>query len=65
MLIVTDSQRFHGTDFLENLNQEREAENLLEWEEVSLDRLTVAGILIEDDQEVNIKARLLSVKQSL
>lgn len=65
MLIVTDSQRFHGTDFLESLNQEREAENLLEWEEVGLDRLTVAGILVEDDQEVNIKARLLSVKQSL
>ena len=59
-LIVTDSQRFHGTDFLDSINCERSDRYKLHWEEKNLEQVEVSGILINDDQKINVKARLLS-----
>ena len=56
-IIVTDSQRFHGTDFLQQLKDTQS----YEWNERCLDQVQVSGILIQDDQKVNVKARLLSI----
>lgn len=60
-LIVTDSQRFHGTDFLDSINCERSDQYKLHWEEKNLEQVEVSGILINDDQKINVKARLLSI----
>ena len=62
-LIVTDTQRFHGTDFLVELNKEREKDGLfrLEWEEHVLNSVTASGVVIEEDQTYDAKTRLLSV----
>lgn len=61
-IIVTDSQRFHGTDFVPLLNQElaRVGRPLLNWEEREL-QVTTSGILIEEDQTYNVTARIISV----
>jgi len=58
-LIVTDSQRFHGTDFLKGIREEME--DHLSWEEVLLKNVTGSGILIEEDQTYDVKVRILRV----
>mmetsp|Transcript_14673 Transcript_14673/g.17076 ORF Transcript_14673/g.17076 Transcript_14673/m.17076 type:complete len:331 (-) Transcript_14673:239-1231(-) len=65
-LIVTDSQRFHGTDFLEDVNAELLQLGLgtsskLEWEYFNLENITGSGVLIEGDQTYNAKTRLVSI----
>jgi predicted nicotinamide N-methyase len=61
-IIVTDSQRFHGTDFTPLLNSELErvGRPLVEWEERDM-VVTTSGILIEEDQTYNVTARIISV----
>lgn len=64
LLIVTDSQRFHGTDFLKVLNSKNEGvktQNLLQWKEVLLKNITGSGVLIDEDQTYDIKARMLCI----
>ena len=62
-LVVTDSQRFLGTDFLRELNVSCRQENMdeLEWKEVILRNVTGSGILIDEDQTYDVKARMLCV----
>jgi len=62
-LIVTDSQRFHGTNFVKTLNSRLEEQGIapVEWQEVILYNITGSGIMIDDDQTYDIKARMLSV----
>jgi len=55
-LIITDSQKFHGTDFLNSLKEDYPN---LEWEDRILYNVTGSGILIEEDQTYDIKARIL------
>ena len=64
-LIVTDSQRFHGTDFLGYINERRREERktlpILHWEEQTLESVTGSGVVIEEDQTYDAKTRMLSV----
>lgn len=62
-LIVTDSQRFHGTDFLVKLNKEREKDGLeiFRWEHHILETVTGSGVLIEEDQTYDAETRMFSV----
>ena len=61
-IIVTDSQRFHGTDFTPLLNSELErvGRPLVKWEERDM-VVTTSGILIEEDQTYNVTARVISI----
>ncbi|GMI46067.1 hypothetical protein TrCOL_g2495 [Triparma columacea] len=64
-LIVTDSQRFHGTDFLVEMNarllvDNRQHENIL-WETERLTNITSSGILVPEDQVYDISVRYISV----
>ena len=62
-LIVTDSQRFHGTDFLPFVNKVREndGKEALNWEERVLENFTGSGMLIEGDQTYDVKIRMISL----
>ena len=60
-IVITDSQRFHGTDFLETINSQRSKNDWYMWKERNLEKVEVSGILIDDDQRINVKARLLSI----
>jgi SAM-dependent methyltransferase len=64
-LIVTDSQRFHGTNFVKTLNKNllEEQHNIepVEWQEAILTNVTGSGIMIKADQTYDVKARMLSV----
>ena len=61
-IIVTDSQRFHGTDFTQLLNPEldRVGRPLVEWEDREIS-VTTSGMLIEEDQTYNVTARVISI----
>jgi len=59
-LVVTDSQRFHGTDFLEDVNKDLSKIGIhLEWEYFMLGNVTGSGVLIEGDQTYDSKTRLV------
>lgn len=58
-VIVTDSQKFHGTDFLRGLNRKK-GWNLV-WEEYLMKNHTGSGLLVEGDQVYDVKARVLVV----
>lgn len=60
-LIVTDSQRFHGTDFLIALNQERNDASKLCWGYHVLSNVTGSGVAIDGDQTYDVKTRMLSI----
>ena len=67
-VIVTDSQRFHGPDFVPTLNSELErlggdwgGEVPLQWEERTLPSVTTSGMLVEEDQTYDVAVRILSV----
>mmetsp|Transcript_12481 Transcript_12481/g.25924 ORF Transcript_12481/g.25924 Transcript_12481/m.25924 type:complete len:355 (-) Transcript_12481:117-1181(-) len=62
-LIVTDSQRFHGTDFLPFVNAvlEKEGKPQIQWEEHKLEGFTGSGMLVEGDQTYDVTARMLSI----
>jgi len=61
-VIITDSQRFYGTDFAPLLNEELERVGRLtiEWEERDL-KVTTSGILVDEDQTYDVTARIISV----
>eukprot|EP00588_Corethron_pennatum_P008949 CAMPEP_0194275838 /NCGR_PEP_ID=MMETSP0169-20130528/8578_1 /TAXON_ID=218684 /ORGANISM="Corethron pennatum, Strain L29A3" /LENGTH=363 /DNA_ID=CAMNT_0039019403 /DNA_START=105 /DNA_END=1196 /DNA_ORIENTATION=+ len=63
-VLVTDSQRFHGTDFLEDVNSRRKGRpgrEPLAWSYTELVSVTASGVLIEEDQTYDIKVRYLDV----
>eukprot|EP00562_Extubocellulus_spinifer_P032885 CAMPEP_0178731708 /NCGR_PEP_ID=MMETSP0699-20121125/30180_1 /TAXON_ID=265572 /ORGANISM="Extubocellulus spinifer, Strain CCMP396" /LENGTH=361 /DNA_ID=CAMNT_0020383785 /DNA_START=1379 /DNA_END=2464 /DNA_ORIENTATION=- len=61
-VIITDSQRFYGTDFAPLLNEELErvGRSTIEWEERDL-KVTTSGILVDEDQTYDVTARIISV----
>ena len=60
-LLVTDSQRFHGTDFLEDVNVCLSGIGKeLEWDYFLLQNVTGSGVMIEGDQIYDAKTRLVS-----
>jgi len=61
-IVVTDSQNFHGTDFLGmvNAHDDRNGLALLEWDEEILVDFTGSGVMIDEDQHYNITVRTLS-----
>lgn len=62
-LIVTDSQRFAGTDFLPFVNKVMDnwGEPRLSWEETVMEGFTGSGMLIEGDQTYDVTVRILSI----
>lgn len=61
-LIVTDSQNFHGTDFLGMVNGHEDRVGLppLVWEVEVLANFTGSGVMIEEDQLYDVTVRTLS-----
>ncbi len=60
-LVVTDSQRFHGTDFLGDVNKDLSRIGIqLEWEYIMLGNITGSGVMIEGDQTYDAKTRLVT-----
>lgn len=63
-LIITDSQRFHGTDFLDgvNLRLEGKCEHVpLQWECIDLENFRGSGVMIDGDQTYDATTRMVSV----
>uniref|UniRef100_A0A7S4W6V0 Uncharacterized protein n=1 Tax=Ditylum brightwellii TaxID=49249 RepID=A0A7S4W6V0_9STRA len=64
-LVVTDSQRFHGTDFLQALNERLRSKDgkvkPLEWKECTLEQVTSSGVLVKEDQTYDVKTRMVSI----
>ena len=58
-ILVSDSQRFQGTDFLPALNAELGTEHV--WEERKLDNFTGSGVLLDEDQTYNVNARVVTI----
>lgn len=59
-LIVTDSQRFHGTDFVPSLNKALQGKYHLEWDEYELKGFRGSGIMIRNDQTYDVTTRMIS-----
>jgi hypothetical protein len=67
-VIITDSQRFHGTDFLEEAFELRELNamfkegnyELLRWETQKLESVCGSGVLIDEDQTYDVDVRMIS-----
>eukprot|EP00579_Thalassiosira_antarctica_P012296 CAMPEP_0201921626 /NCGR_PEP_ID=MMETSP0903-20130614/9899_1 /ASSEMBLY_ACC=CAM_ASM_000552 /TAXON_ID=420261 /ORGANISM="Thalassiosira antarctica, Strain CCMP982" /LENGTH=901 /DNA_ID=CAMNT_0048458619 /DNA_START=243 /DNA_END=2948 /DNA_ORIENTATION=+ len=67
-VIVTDSQQFHGTNFLVDVAKLRELNALFEeddweqlkWETQKLSQVCTSGVLIEEDQTYDVKIRMIS-----
>ena len=60
-LVVTDSQRFHGTDFLGDINEDLSSIGIeLKWEYFMLGNITGSGVMIEGDQTYDAKTRLVT-----
>jgi predicted nicotinamide N-methyase len=60
-LVITDSQRFHGTDFLADVNEQlSKIGKELQWDYFLLQNVTGSGVMIEGDQTYDAKTRLVS-----
>ena len=66
-VIVTDSQQFHGTNFLHfpdlhALNSLFEENNFesLEWKSYKLENVCGSGVLVDDDQTYDVDVRMIS-----
>lgn len=61
-IIITDSQRFAGTDFLPFVNtvMEKWGRPSLSWEETVVESFTGSGMLIEGDQTYDVTVRMIS-----
>jgi predicted nicotinamide N-methyase len=60
-LIVTDSQRFHGTDFLQDVNDRFQDRSPLEWQYYELQNIKGSGVMIDADQIYDSIVRMVSV----
>ncbi|KAL3782075.1 hypothetical protein ACHAW5_000696 [Stephanodiscus triporus] len=67
-VIITDSQQFHGTNFLEKVTELRELNAMfkesnfeqLRWETQKLESVQGSGVLIDEDQTYDVDARMIS-----
>jgi hypothetical protein len=57
-ILVSDSQRF--ADFVPQL-QRQLGDDSIEWEYRGLDSFTGSGVMIDDDQTYDVKARVLAI----
>lgn len=60
-LVVTDSQRFHGTDFLPDVNGCFSDRSPLEWQYFELQNIKGSGVMIDADQIYDSLTRMVSV----
>jgi len=66
-VIVTDSQKFHGTNFLEEVDDLKELNMLfqendweqLKWEKQKLEKVCGSGVLVDEDQIYDVETRML------
>jgi predicted nicotinamide N-methyase len=58
--IVTDSQRFHGTDFVPIVNKALQGKYEIEWNEYELKGFRGSGIMMTDDQTYDVRTRMIS-----
>lgn len=66
-LIVTDSQKFHGTDFLVEVKELKELSSLLrergleelQWEMRQLTQVRGSGVLVDEDQTYDVDVRMI------
>ncbi|KAL7470633.1 hypothetical protein ACHAXS_010883 [Conticribra weissflogii] len=66
-LIVTDSQKFHGTDFLVEVTELKELSSLLkergleqlQWEMRQLKQVCASGVLVDEDQTYDVDVRMI------
>ena len=66
-IIVTDSQQFHGTNFLEEVNELKDLNSLfkengwehLKWETYKLNNVSGSGVLIDEDQTYDVDVRMI------
>jgi len=58
-ILITDSQRFAGTDFLPDLNEACQSSH--KWEARNLGSFTGSGVMVNEDQTYNVTARLLRI----
>jgi hypothetical protein len=67
-IIIADSQKFHGTNFLVEVRELVELNEILvdngfdalRWECVKLENVTTSGVVIDEDQEYDVDVRLVS-----
>lgn len=67
-IIITDSQQFHGTNFLVELNELRDLNELLlengfaplQWEDQNLKNVVGSGVLLDEDQVYDANVRMIS-----
>lgn len=60
-LLITDSQRFHGTDFLQEVNDVFPDRLPLEWEYFELQNVRGSGVMISGDQTYDATTRMVSM----
>lgn len=66
-VIVTDSQKFHGTNFLEEVNELKELNamfkednwKVLKWEKHQLENVCGSGVLVDEDQVYDVEVRMI------
>ena len=66
-IILTDSQQFHGTNFLEEVNELKDLNSLfkengweyLKWETYKLNNVSGSGVLIDEDQTYDVDVRMI------
>jgi len=67
-VIITDSQKFFGTNFLEEVDELKELNmlfednnwELLKWEKQKLENVCGSGVLIDEDQIYDVETRMIS-----
>jgi len=60
-LLITDSQRFHGTDFLQDVNTVlTDDHSPLEWDYYELQNVRGSGVMIDSDQTYDATTRMVS-----
>jgi len=59
-ILITDSQRFHGTDFLEGVNEVFPNLPALKWDHFELQNVRGSGVMISGDQTYDATTRMVS-----
>lgn len=59
-LLITDSQRFHGTDFLDDVNKACPDRPALAWDYFELKNVRGSGVMINEDQTYDATTRMVS-----
>lgn len=63
-LLITDSQRFHGTDFLQAVNEILPDQPPLQWSYCELRNIWASGVMIDGDQTYDATTRMVSTRWS-